>query len=364
MPKIGMEPLRRRALIDATISAIGERGSLDVTMSEIAGRAGVSSALAHHYFGAKDELLFATMRHILAELAIDMRRALQSARSPRERVSAVVAVNFSDIQFQAQTIAAWLAFYVEAQQSSALRRLLRVYARRLHSNLMSGLTGILARHEADRAAEATAAMIDGLYIRQSLKSAPIGIEASIALTEDYLNALLATASPSSRGEKGRPHRTTQGQMTCRAFRSAGARPQVPWLTAIRECRSQLGWPGSVRLDAVGIDIVALFADGEAHRLQPLLLWILRTVSKRHDLIAGLGDTFDEAGAFRLARIAELDQPDAVIGGGDVKGRMRPAHGDLLDGAGKLDLIRLCPGPAVMGHCAGGESHRKHGKEEA
>ncbi|TIT75882.1 MAG: TetR family transcriptional regulator, partial [Mesorhizobium sp.] len=76
MPKIGMEPLRRRALIDATISAIGERGSLDVTMSEIAGRAGVSSALAHHYFGAKDELLFATMRHILAELNADTRRAL------------------------------------------------------------------------------------------------------------------------------------------------------------------------------------------------------------------------------------------------------------------------------------------------
>ena len=100
MPKVGMEPLRRKALIDATISAIGERGSLDVTMSEIAGRAGVSSALAHHYFGAKDELLLATMRHILAELTIDMRRALRSAATPRERVSAVVAVNFSDIQFQ------------------------------------------------------------------------------------------------------------------------------------------------------------------------------------------------------------------------------------------------------------------------
>ncbi|TIU18927.1 MAG: transcriptional regulator BetI, partial [Mesorhizobium sp.] len=76
------------------------------------------------------------------ELTIDMRRALQSTTSPRERVSAVVAVNFSDIQFQAETIAAWLAFYVEAQQSSSLRRLLRVYARRLHSNLMSGLIGI------------------------------------------------------------------------------------------------------------------------------------------------------------------------------------------------------------------------------
>ena len=101
MPKIGMEPLRRTALIDATISAIGERGSLDVTMSDIAGRAGVSSALAHHYFGAKDDLLQATMRHLLAELGRDTVRALGAAATPRERVSAVIAVNFSAGQFRA-----------------------------------------------------------------------------------------------------------------------------------------------------------------------------------------------------------------------------------------------------------------------
>src|SRR6186713_1447369 len=83
MPKIGMEPLRRRALIDAAISAIGERGSLDVTMSDIAGRAGVSSALAHHYFGAKGDLLEATMRHLLADLGRDSITALSRAHSPR-----------------------------------------------------------------------------------------------------------------------------------------------------------------------------------------------------------------------------------------------------------------------------------------
>lgn len=195
MPKIGMEPLRRRALIDATISAIGERGSLDVTMSEIAGRAGVSSALAHHYFGAKDELLLATMRHILAELTIDMRRALLSATSPRGRVSAVVAVNFSEAQFQPETIAAWLAFYVEAQKSSTLRRLLRVYARRLHSNLMSGLTGILPRSEADRVAETTAALIDGLYIRRALKDGVPDAATAIGLVEDYLETKLGERHP-------------------------------------------------------------------------------------------------------------------------------------------------------------------------
>ena len=48
MPKVGMEPIRRAALVEATIAAIGEAGSLEVTVSQIAKRAGMSSALAHH----------------------------------------------------------------------------------------------------------------------------------------------------------------------------------------------------------------------------------------------------------------------------------------------------------------------------
>ena len=51
MPRIGMEPLRRKALIAAAIDAIHDRGMGQVTMGEIARRAGVSAALAHNYFG-------------------------------------------------------------------------------------------------------------------------------------------------------------------------------------------------------------------------------------------------------------------------------------------------------------------------
>jgi TetR/AcrR family transcriptional regulator, transcriptional repressor of bet genes len=190
MPKLGMPPLRRKALIDAAILTIGERGTLDVTMSEIAGRAGVSSALAHHYFGAKDELLQATMRHLLAELNADIRKALATSRTARQRVSAVIAVNFSETQFQPEIIAAWLAFYVEAQKSEPLRRLLRVYARRLHSNLMSGLTGLMPRQEAERVAEGVAALIDGLYIRRALKDGTPNAASAITLVEDYLETKL------------------------------------------------------------------------------------------------------------------------------------------------------------------------------
>ena len=132
MPKIGMEPLRRKALIDATISAIGERGSLDVTMSDIAGRAGVSSALAHHYFGAKDELLLATMRHMLADLtATSVTRAARGRHAARARFGGDRRQFLRRSSSGRKPSHAWLAFYVEAQKSTALRRLLRVYARRL-----------------------------------------------------------------------------------------------------------------------------------------------------------------------------------------------------------------------------------------
>lgn len=191
MPKLGMQPLRRKALIDATILAIGERGSLDVTMSEIAGRAGVSPALAHHYFGHKEALLQATMRHILRELGSDAAAALRGLVDPRARLSAVVAVNFAPSQFRAATVAAWLAFYVEAQRSQPMQRLLGVYARRLHSNLMSGLRPLLPAAEAVRAADGVAALIDGLYIRCALRGRTPDAATAVALVEDYLNLKLA-----------------------------------------------------------------------------------------------------------------------------------------------------------------------------
>jgi TetR/AcrR family transcriptional repressor of bet genes len=186
-----MEPLRRKALIEAAIETIGERGNLDVTMSEIARSAGVSPALAHHYFGGKDQLFLATMRHLLAEFGAGVRAALAAADTPRARVSAVITQSFGPEQFTPATIAAWLAFYVRAQSDPDARRLLAVYARRLHSNLVAALIGLVPRAEAVRIAEGIAAMIDGLYIRRALKDGPPDPASAVALLEDYVDTQLA-----------------------------------------------------------------------------------------------------------------------------------------------------------------------------
>ncbi|MNT24941.1 HTH-type transcriptional regulator BetI [compost metagenome] len=182
--------MRRKALVDAALRVIGDQGTLAVTMSDIARRAGVSPALAHHYFGSKEQLLIETVRSLLRQLRDDTVTALSAAATPREKLSALIRVSFQASQFAPDTIAAWLAFYCEAQRSEDVRRFLVVYARRLRSNLMASLKVLCPVDDAERIAEGAAAMIDGLYIRQSLRSAPIGIEASIALTEDYVTSHL------------------------------------------------------------------------------------------------------------------------------------------------------------------------------
>lgn len=190
MPKIGMEPVRRRELIDAAIRTIGQRGSLDVTVAQIAHEAGVSPALAHHYFGGKDKLILATMRHLLRELEKDYREAVRSAETPRERISAIIAVNFATTQFAPETVSAWLTFYVHAQQSEDTRRLLRVYAHRLHSNLVFELAQLTDRTHANLIAEGTGALIDGLYIRHALGTEGRDAATAIQLVQNYIDLQL------------------------------------------------------------------------------------------------------------------------------------------------------------------------------
>jgi TetR/AcrR family transcriptional repressor of bet genes len=183
MPRIGMEPMRRRTLIAAAIDAIHDRGMAQVTMAEIARRAGVSAALAHHYFGGKDQLLLATMRHLLAELGEEVQARLAAASGPEERLSAVIRGNFAAGQFRPAVISAWLAFYVQAQTDAEASRLLRVYRRRLESNLLYALRGLTDREHALAIAETAASLIDGLWIRRSLADADPDPDGAAALVE-------------------------------------------------------------------------------------------------------------------------------------------------------------------------------------
>lgn len=185
MPKIGMEPIRRAALVKATITEIGRVGSLDVTVSQIAKRAGMSSGLAHHYFGSKEQIFLAAMRHILTLYGAEIRGALAAADGPRGRLAAIVRASFATSSFRREVIGAWLNFYVLAQTVPAARRLLGIYQGRLRSNLVHSLRPLIGER-AEPVAQGLGAMIDGVYIREALKGGSPDGQAAATVAMAYL----------------------------------------------------------------------------------------------------------------------------------------------------------------------------------
>ena len=185
MPKVGMEPIRRRDMVQATIEEIGRAGSLDVTVNQIAKRAGVATALVHHDFGSKEKIFLAAMRHVLSVYGAEVRGALSMSDTPQQRVKAIVRASFSTNNFKKEVLSARLNFYVAAQTSPEARRLLRVYQKRIVANLTSCLRPLVGARSPAVAAR-LAAVIDGIYLRMGLGDEEPNADTAVAMVLDLL----------------------------------------------------------------------------------------------------------------------------------------------------------------------------------
>lgn len=202
MPKLGMQPIRRQQLIDATIATIEAHGFAEATIARISRRAGLSSGIISHYFGGKNALLAATMRWLLSDLRDAMIARQRQAQSPISRIEAIVAANFAPAQFTPRVCAVWLSFYAQVPHEPELARLHRVYMRRLHSNLRHAFGALLPAEAATRAAEGMGALIDGLWVQAALsREAPR--ERAHALANDYLRMVLRQHDVPTVGDPGR-----------------------------------------------------------------------------------------------------------------------------------------------------------------
>ena len=191
MPKLGMEEIRRRQLIEATIASIHEVGLAESSLSRISARAGVSTGIVHHYFDGKAELLESTLRQLGTSLRQAVVARLQRARTPIERLMAVVDGNIGADQFTPEGVSAWLAFWAQVPTHPQLARIQHAIISRLHDNLVDALK-LMGQDddEAHEIAHVTAALIDGLWLRAALSHQAPDPERARRLVLDYLHARL------------------------------------------------------------------------------------------------------------------------------------------------------------------------------
>jgi betaine-aldehyde dehydrogenase len=161
---------RRTQLIEMTIDSLAEIGYVESTLTRIGKRAGVSAGLVAHYFEDKDGLLEATFRTLLARVSERTRVRLRQARTPRGRVQAIIDANLAAEEFDRRTGTAWLAFWGQVPHAPRLRRVQRVYQRRMLSNLRHALRPLLDPEDAKSLAAMIAAMIDGVWLRAALSN--------------------------------------------------------------------------------------------------------------------------------------------------------------------------------------------------
>jgi TetR/AcrR family transcriptional regulator, transcriptional repressor of bet genes len=195
MPKVGMEDLRRRQLIAATIISIHEEGFANATISRISKNAGLSGGIVAHYFDDKAGLLAATMRSLAQDLLRETVRRLKAAETPEERIDAVIMANFSDEQNEPENVSAWLAFWSEARNAPGLWRIQKINERRLLSNLTHAFRQLLPTEDARMAAAGLAAMIEGLWLRCALSNGPLTIDQARLIARDYAKRLLHPHAP-------------------------------------------------------------------------------------------------------------------------------------------------------------------------
>ena len=188
MARIGVETIRRQQLIDATLQVIEEYGFQGATIGKIAAVSGLSVGIVSHYFGGKQGLLEATMRHLLSSLQQDVSKLMADRpNTPRERLMAIVDANFSGVQTHAQSSKTWLAFWTQAMHSPDLMRLQRVNERRLLSNLMFYLRELMPEPQVRSTAQTIAALIDGFWLRAAMSEGRIEPSQAVTLCKTYID---------------------------------------------------------------------------------------------------------------------------------------------------------------------------------
>lgn len=191
MPKVGMEPVRRQQLIDATIESVAQKGLQATTINSISKNAGMSSGIISHYFGGKQGLIEATVRYLLSNLKDDLISKVNENTTATQRLMFIVESNFALVQQRKDTTRTWLSFWAQSMHDKELHRLQNVNSKRLQSNLTVSFKQLMPLTQATLAAELTAAMIDGLWLRAVLSQSDENqFKHSESLAKNYVHSLI------------------------------------------------------------------------------------------------------------------------------------------------------------------------------
>ncbi|MFD1559325.1 transcriptional regulator BetI [Paraburkholderia silviterrae] len=194
MPSKSIRDIRRADLMEAAYLTMQEHGLSGITTARVAERAGMSTGLVHHYFKDKNELIESAIRVSTAEQKKDVLACVARARTPAERIWAIIEGNFSERGYTRPIAQGWVSFCGDACFNPRFLRIQKIVHRRMDDNLLFSLKMLLPLDQARNVALDISVMIDGFWLRLALQGTPSRSEA-LARMRGYLERTLTAVEP-------------------------------------------------------------------------------------------------------------------------------------------------------------------------
>lgn len=189
MPKLGMQPIRKKELINATMSVIHESGLTDPTLSAICERAGLaSSSIVSHYFKNKQELMKATMLELVGSFLGEMALRATAAQTPLEKIYALIDANFASSQITPEAISVWMYFWGHVPVDEDFAEIERTLEKYISQELKQALIEIVPNSEVDECAESIIAIMYGLWLRFALDPKRFKLEMARKIMYDLVRS--------------------------------------------------------------------------------------------------------------------------------------------------------------------------------
>ncbi len=194
MARTRIRDIRHEELIHATVTAVHKRGYAAVTMAEIAAEAGASAASINYYFGSKEKLMEATMRRMLTMLKEAQLERYAVAKTPLDRLMAVIDANFSDRLYTLEQCSIWIQFWANAPYVESLSRLHRINRARVTSHFRAELRSLLPEDRREIVREALQSYMDGVWLEAAQANAQLDPTAARTEARRFTQLMLDNAA--------------------------------------------------------------------------------------------------------------------------------------------------------------------------
>lgn len=180
-------------ILEAACDLIAVEGIDEVRIARVARRAGASTALVHHYFSTREELLEQALVHSFEQAGDErFQRGPGAEESATEALARGIAECLPFPGSQEREWVLWVELWLRAIREPELRpvaeRLYRRYREWMAGLIRAGIESGEFRGDVDaeRAADVAMALLDGAGVRSLIRDPAMDVDAARALVAERL----------------------------------------------------------------------------------------------------------------------------------------------------------------------------------